>query len=145
MITVVAVCAQFMHNSQWVCLVQWRPPNNLGVLASSIFTQLFYLFIFRAQNNFWTMARHNDWPKKFLLGKISFSNQSKKGGEREIILAHFSICDHDCIFRESKIYVHLQVRIWLAVQEQESGRPVNMTGKYSFWPVKMLFWPDIVC
>ena len=46
------------------------------------------------------MARHNDWPKKFSLGQISFSDRSKE--KREIILVHFSICDHDCIFRKSQ-------------------------------------------
>ena len=62
-------------------MVQFRGP------WLTIFTQLFYSFTFRAQNNFGTVARHNDWPKKFLLVQILFSDRSKKKVEkREIIL-----------------------------------------------------------
>lgn len=104
---------------------------NLGVIASSIFTQLFYLFIFRAQNNFWTVARHDDWPKKFSLGQIWFSDQSQKKVEkREIILVHFSICDHDCIFIKSQnphpftgedLVVCSRIREWVTGQHDRQA------------------------
>ena len=33
--------------------------------------------LFSAQNNFQVMARHSDWPKKFLLGQVSFLTDQK--------------------------------------------------------------------
>ena len=48
------------------------------------------------------MAGHNDRAKKFLLGQVSFSDQSKQPGKQweksELILVLFSINEHDCIF-----------------------------------------------
>lgn len=47
-------------------------------------------------------------------------------------------------YKDKKIY-DLQVRIWLFVREWESAWPVNMTGEWSFWPVKIPLWPDVTC
>ena len=55
-----------------------------------------------AQNNFWTVARHNNQPKKFLLGQVLFSDQSKSSGKNELILMLSSISECDCIFAKKQ-------------------------------------------
>lgn len=44
-----------------------------------------YMFC-RAQNNFRTVAGHDDRPKKCLLNQVLFSDRLKEGEKRELIL-----------------------------------------------------------
>ena len=74
---------------------------NLGVLASSIFTHIFFFSGLKIILGPWpdTMAGQ----RHFRLVKSRFlTGQKKKVEKREIILVQFSICDHDCIFRKSQ-------------------------------------------
>ena len=51
----------------------------------------------RAQNNFSTVAGHDDRPKKFFPYQVSFSDRLKWGAKRELILVSFSISGRDFI------------------------------------------------
>ena len=53
------------------------------------------LALFSAQNNFRVMARYSDWPKKFLLGQVSFLMDQKW---KKKPTNPFSIYERDFIF-----------------------------------------------
>ena len=97
----------------------------------------------RAQNNFQRVARHNDQPKKFLLGLALFLTGQKIG--KILINPCVIFCWWGCCiftnwekqrFTDEGLAVYSTIRVaWL----------VNMTSGWNFWLVKTPFWPDIVC
>ena len=106
--------------------------------------------IARAQNNFWTVAGHINQPKKFLLRKSCFLTSQKVAEKMNwysccFLLVNVIVFFQRKVDRQSTDRFFGEVfftitRIWLFVQE----RLVNMTGKWSLWPVKMPLWLDIV-
>ena len=95
-----------------------------------------------AQNNFWMVAGHDDQQKKFLLGQVLFSDQSKSWGKNELILMLSSISKCDCIFAKKQ-------SLWftgedLAVCSRKTGQH-DWRVEPLIWPVKTPFWLSIVC
>ena len=66
----------------------------------------------RAQNNFRTVAAHDDRSEKFLLGEVSLLTGQNIG--KKVIQ---SLCNFLLYFYKEKKIQDLQVRIWLVVLE----------------------------
>ena len=97
----------------------------------------------RVQNNFRMVARHDNKPKKFELRHVSFltSQKSWKKLTNPCVIIYlwtwlYFTKRQNLRFKGENLAVCSRMRVCL---------PVNMTSERSFWPVKSLFWPHIVC
>ena len=95
----------------------------------------------RVQNNFWMVARHNNRPKKFVLRHVLFLTSQKSWKK---LTNPYLFVNVIVLYKETKSKIQRR-EFSCFVQEWECAWPVNMTSEQSFWPVKSLFWPDIVC
>ena len=91
------------------------------------------------------VAGHNDWLKKWLLSQVSFLTSQKTGEKFHSSLFQFFICECDCIFTKQNVIFSGKDLAGFFSQEWECEWPVNLTGKWSFWPFISWRWSDIGC
>ena len=87
-----------------------------------------FILNFRAQNNFRTVARHGDWPNKFLLGHVLFLTSQNIGEKVNLSLCNFVFVEVIVFYKVGCLFV--------CVTGQHDGRGKFLDSKIASQAVR---------